>query len=129
MPYAINHIHLKADDPQKSAAWWVGAFNFKIVSDTLREGGVRFVVCEAENGVRINISSAPTGQTLDRGNAGLHEGIEHFGFDSDNLEQDIARIEALGAKLVDGPRMGSVSRVCFLEVPDHVRIELIERPA
>lgn len=129
MPYAINHIHLKTDDPQKSAAWWVKAFNFKIVSDTLREGGVRFVTCESENGIRVNISSAPQGETLVPGSAGLHGGIEHFGFDSDDLDADIARLEAMGATLAAGPFMGSVSRVCFLEVPDNVRIELIERPA
>ena len=128
MPYAINHIHLKADDPQRSAAWWAQAFNFRIVSDVLRDGGLRFVTCESENGIRVNISGVPAGQTLDRGNAGVHEGIEHFGFDSDDLDADIARLEALGAKCVVPPFMGSASRVAFLEVPDHVRVELIERP-
>ena len=128
MSYAINHIHLKSTDPTRSAAWWAKAFNFTIVSDTERANGVRFVVCESENGVRVNISGAGAGETLPPGDAGLREGLEHFGFDSDNLEQDIARLSALGATLVDGPRQGSVSRVCFLAVPDHVRIELIERP-
>ena len=127
MPYAINHIHLRATDPQRSAAWWVKAFNFTIVSDTERASGVRFVACDSENGVRVNISSAGTGETLPPGDAGLREGLEHFGVDSVNLEQDIERLSALGASLVDGPRPGSVSRVCFLEAPDHVRIELIER--
>ena len=127
--YAINHIHLKADDPQTSAAWWVRAFNFTIVSDQERAGGVRFVVCESENGIRVNISGLPTGEVLDRGTAGVHQGLEHFGFDSDNLEADIARLEALGATLLVPPVRGSASRVCFIEAPDRVRIELIERPA
>ena len=127
MPYVINHIHLKADDPQRSAAWWVQAFNFKIITDTLRDDGVRFVTCESENGVRVNISGAPTGETLDRGNAGVHEGIEHFGLDSENLEQDVARLTALGAVRVSAPPTTGAARIAFLEVPDHVRIELIER--
>ena len=42
--YAINHIHLKADDPQASAAWWVRAFNFTIVSDQERTGGVQHTI-------------------------------------------------------------------------------------
>ena len=32
MPYRINHIHLKASDPRKTADWYVKAFAFKIVS-------------------------------------------------------------------------------------------------
>ena len=129
MSYAINHLHLKADDPQRSASWWVQAFNFKIIADTLRDDGVRFVTCESENGVRVNISGAPAGATLDRGNAGVHEGIEHFGFDSANLDHDLERLTALGAVCVDGPRTGPTSRIAFIEVPDHVRVELIERLA
>ena len=129
MPYAINHIHLKADDPEKTAAWFVKAFNFTIFSDQVRAGGVRFIACDSETGFRVNISGAPEGKTLPRGSAEEHEGLEHFGFDSDNLEADIERLTALGAKLVVEPFMGSVSRVCFLEVPDHVRIELMERPS
>lgn len=129
MTFAINHIHLKADDPQRSAAWWGQAFNFRIVNDELRAGGVRFVTCESENGIRVNISGVPTGETLARGDAGVHEGIEHFGFDSENLEADIARLEALGATCVVAPFQASTMRVAFVEVPDHVRIELMERPS
>src|SRR3989338_9168979 len=127
MLFAINHIHLKAVDPRRSAEWWVKAFNFTIVNDTERANGVRFIACDSENGVRVNISSEPAGDVLRPGDAGLREGLEHFGFDSAGLERDIERLSALGATLVEGPRQGSVSRVCFLEVPDHIRIELIER--
>lgn len=127
MPYVINHIHLKADDPQRSAAWWVQAFNFKIIADTLRDDGVRFVTCESENGLRVNISGVPSGETLDRGNAGVHEGIEHFGFDSEDLELDVVRLTALGAVRMSAPPVAGAMRIAFLEVPDHVRIELIER--
>ena len=37
MPYRINHIHLKASDPRKTADWYVKAFDFQIVSDEVRE--------------------------------------------------------------------------------------------
>ena len=33
MAYRINHIHLKASDPRRTAEWYVGAFGFKIVND------------------------------------------------------------------------------------------------
>lgn len=126
MPYLINHIHLKSPDPRASADWWVKAFNFKIESDTVREVGDRFVRCVSEGGLAVNISGARTGETLGPGDATAHHGLEHFGFDSENLDADIQRLEQLGAKLVDGPR-GSNPRICFLSCPDDVRIELIER--
>ena len=128
MPYPINHIHLKSDDPATAAAWWVKAFNFTIVSDTVRANNVRFIACDSENGIRVNISSAGEGETLPTGDAGLREGLEHFGFDSANIDEDIERLTALGARVVDGPRGGANGRLCFLEVPGHIRIELNERP-
>ena len=35
MAFRINHIHLKAPDPRRTAEWYVKAFDFKIVNDTL----------------------------------------------------------------------------------------------
>ena len=43
MAYEFNHVHLKASDPEKTANWYVKAFNFKIISDTVRPVGDRFV--------------------------------------------------------------------------------------
>jgi len=129
MTYGIHHIHLKSADPKRTADWWVEAFRFTIVNDSERSNGIRFIVCETEDGMRVNISSAARGETLASGVSGLREGLEHLGFHSDNLEQDIERLTALGAKLVGGPMMGSATRVCFMVVPDEIRIELVERPA
>ena len=127
MPFAINHIHLKADDPKRSADWWVEAFNFTILSDEVRARGNRFIACESENGIRVNISGAREGEPLGPGDASVHAGLEHFGLDSTDLEADIERLTTLGAELLEGPTEGGAVRVCFMRVPDDVRIELIER--
>src|SRR6185436_14347115 len=111
MPYKINHIHLKAPDPRKTADWYTKAFNFKIVSDETRVSGAR------------------TGETLGGGDASAHHGLEHFGFDSAGLEADITRLEGLGARLLEGPiQIPNGPRICFMWAPDDVRVELIERP-
>ncbi len=103
MPYRINHIHLKASDPRKTADWYVKAFAFKILSDETRVFGDRFVRCQSEDGTPVNISGARSNETLGAGDAKAHHGLEHFGFDSENLEADIKRLEGLGAKLLEGP--------------------------
>ena len=130
MPYRINHIHLKAPDPRKTADWYTKAFNFKIVSDETRVFGDRFVRCQTEDGgMMVNISGARTGETLGGGDASAHHGLEHFGFDSVGLEADITRLEGLGARLLEGPiQIPNGPRICFMWAPDDVRVELIERP-
>jgi len=129
MPYRINHIHLKASDPRKTADWYVKAFAFKIVSDETRVFGDRFVRCQSEDGTPVNISGARTNEKLGEGDAKAHHGLEHFGFDSESLEADIARLEGLGAKLLEGPiEIPGGPRLCVIQAPDDVRVELIERP-
>ena len=64
--FRINHIHLKSPDPKSLADWFVEAFKFTIVSDTVRVFGDRFIACDSEDGMRVNISSARTGEQMGR---------------------------------------------------------------
>ena len=64
MAFRINHIHLKASDPRKTADWYVKAFAFKILSDETRVFGDRFVRCQSEDGTPVNISGARTNEQL-----------------------------------------------------------------
>jgi len=130
MPFRINHIHLKSPDPEKTADWYVRAFNFEIVSDTVRPVGDRFIRCKSEDGgMAVNISGARTGETLGPGDANPHHGLEHFGFDTEDIRADIQRLEGLGATLMEGPNeLPNGVKIAFLKVPDDVRIELIQAP-
>ena len=129
MAFRINHIHLKSPDPRKTAEWYAGAFNFKIISDETRVFGDRFIRCTSEDGgMAVNISGARTNEKLGDGDASAHHGLEHFGFDSENIEVDIARLERLGARLLEGPIQNpNGARIAFLRAPDDVRVELVER--
>jgi len=91
--------------------------------------GDRFIRCLSEDGaLAVNISGARKNETLGSGDASAHHGLEHFGFDSENLEVDIARLEKLGARLLEGPIQNpNGPRIAFLKAPDDVRVELVER--
>ena len=129
MPFRINHIHLKAPDPKKTADWYVKAFNFKIISDEVRVFGDRFIRCESEGGLAVNISGARNGETLGSGDANPHHGLEHFGLDTDDIEAEIARLEGLGAVKMEGPiKMANGGQIAFIKAPDDVRLELIQAP-
>ena len=129
MPYRINHIHLKAPDPRKTAEWYVTAFGFRIAGDEVRVFGDRFVRCVSEDGLMaVNISGARTSERMLPGEARAHWGLEHFGLDTEDLEADIRRLEGLGASLLEGPtQVPNGPRIAFLRGPDDTRLELVER--
>ncbi|MCH7786890.1 MAG: VOC family protein [Chloroflexi bacterium] len=129
MAYEFNHVHLKSPDPEKTANWYVKAFNFKIISDTVRPVGDRFVRCETSDGIVVNISSARTNEQMGNGDATAHWGLEHFGINVDDMDAEIKRLEGLGAELIEGPMdAASGMRIAFIKAPDDVRIELLQLP-
>ena len=130
MSYKFNHVHIKANDPEATANWYKQAFNFTIVSDTVRGFGDRFIRCQTEDGVVINISNERTGETLPAGNDDAHRGIEHFGIEVDDMSAEINRLEGLGAVLKEGPiDNGSGMLIAFIGCPQDVRIELMQFPS
>ena len=128
MGYRINHIHLKSPDPKKTAEWYVRAFDFTIANDETRVFGDRFIRCRsADGGIAVNISGARTNERLGPGDANPHHGLEHFGFDSLDVEADIKRLVDLGAVLMEGPiQMPNGGRIAFLKGPDDTRLELVQ---
>jgi lactoylglutathione lyase len=128
MGYRINHIHLKSPDPRKTAEWYVRAFDFTIANDETRVFGDRFIRCRsADGGIAVNISGARTNERLGPGDANPHHGLEHFGFDSIDVEADIKRLVDLGAVLMEGPiQMPNGGRIAFLKGPDDTRLELVQ---
>jgi len=76
----------------------------------------------------VNISGPRTGETLRPGDASAHFGLEHFGFDSTDIEADIRRLEGLGARLLEGPvQLPNGGRIAFMRAPDDTRVELVQR--
>ena len=130
MPFNVNHIHLKSSDPKKTADWFVKAFNVEIISDNVRPVGDRFIVTKTEGGLAINISSERTDEVLGPADANPHYGLEHFGFDVEDIDAEIERLAAVGAPLVDGPNaLPDGTRFCWVSAPDNVRVELIQWPS
>ena len=128
MPFIVNHIHLKSRDPKATADWFVEAFKVEIVSDNVRPVGDRFIATRTEGGLTINISSERTAETLGPADANPHYGLEHFGFDTDDMDADLKRLQGLGAELKEGPIANpGGAAIAFIAAPGGIRIELIER--
>ena len=127
--FRVNHIHLKAPDPKKTAQWYVEVFGAKVLGEGTGLGGSSSVRLDIE-GTRINVTSAPAGETLPDGSAESHYGLEHFGFDTDDIEAAMAHVQAHGAEvLLPITQMATGSRISCIKGPDNVRIELVQPPA
>ena len=129
MAYEFNHVHLKAPDPKATADWYVKAFEFKIISDTVRPVGDRFIRCQTSDGVVINISGARTNESMGEGNEDAHWGLEHFGLNVDDMDAEIERLTSMGATLKEGPSDNPNGlRIAFIAAPDNTPIELPQLP-
>ena len=127
--FRVNHIHLKAPDPKKTAQWYVDVFGAKVLGEGTGLGGSSSVRLDID-GTRINVTSAPAGETLPDGTADSHYGLEHFGFDTDDIEAAMAHVQAHGAEvLLPITQMATGSRISYIKGPDNVRIELVQPPA
>ncbi|MCC6306017.1 MAG: VOC family protein [Rhodobacteraceae bacterium] len=125
--HEINHLHIRSHRPRETAEWFARAFGFEIVSDVVRPFGDRFLRCRSRGGLMVNISGPRTGEILAPGMTATYVGLEHFGVTVDRLEHEIARLADLGAELVGAPHVVDPGvRICFLMVPGHIRVELME---
>ena len=127
MTHEFDHLHIKAPDPGETVQWYIKAFDFKIVSDTVRVFGDRFIRCQTPDGVIVNISGARTKERMGEGDAVPHWGLEHFGVKVDDLDAEITRLTGLGAELMEGPiDVPNGPLIAFIKAPVDVRIELLQ---
>jgi catechol 2,3-dioxygenase-like lactoylglutathione lyase family enzyme len=130
MAYAINHVHIRSADPHASASWYEKHFGAKIVSEREVMPGTITISMEVGGPVRLNVSSKPEGTSDERAVAELNRlGLEHFGFAVEDLEADLERLEVAGVRIVlPLTEVVGGTRLAYIEGPDDVLIELVQRP-
>ena len=130
MPYLINHVHIRSADPPASAAWYTEHFGAEKVSEREVMPGTVTISMDMGSPVRLNISSQVAGSSDERATAELNRlGLEHFGFDVDDIESDIARLSAAGVRVVLSiTEVPGGAKLAYIEGPDDVLIELVQPP-
>ena len=130
MPYLINHVHIRSADPPASAAWYTEHFEAKKVSEREVMPGTVTISMDMGSPVRLNISSQVAGSSDERATAELNRlGLEHFGFDVEDIESDIARLSAAGIRVVlPITEVPGGAKLAYIEGPDDVLIELVQPP-
>ena len=130
MPYLINHVHIRSADPPASAAWYTEHFGAQKVSEREVMPGTVTISMDMGSPVRLNISSQVAGSSDERATAELNRlGLEHFGFDVEDIESDIARLSATGVRVVlPITEVPGGAKLAYIEGPDDVLIELVQPP-
>ncbi len=106
-PGTLDHVHIRARDRKKVIETWERMFG---VGPWAIRGGLAFAYMD--NGVELAIHQH---------REGMEEGVDHLGFNVDDLEGEVANLVAQGAK-VTAQGTGWV----YLDCGTGVIIELIK---
>ena len=124
MNYRCDHIHLRSRDAIAAAQFYVDAFGAREVR---RDGSpVVTRVTVDLGGLLLFIEQAPEGMTPS--SVPPHLGIEHIGLAVEDIEAAMIELRRRNVTVVSDitdPRPGL--RISFIEGPDNVRIELLQR--
>lgn len=124
--FTFDHIHLRSPDPEAAAAFYVEAFGASVVGRAAPGGPGRVVL--ALGGVTLFIeqpraaaAGTPTVPSL---------GLEHIALAVVGFDAAIAELRAKGVPFAvepHAPRPGI--RIAFVQAPDGVQVEVLERSA
>ena len=120
---SLTHIHLRVQDPEDAAQWYVNMLEANIIERYQTSAGVPSVAVEI-GGTRINITSSPSGEELPAANPNPHMGLDHFGLRTDDLEGLVNKLQAKGVEVLEPIREGRNCTICYIKAPDNVRIEI-----
>jgi lactoylglutathione lyase len=119
MALALNHLHLKTRDPEKTAKFYVEMLGAKIVSQSAK-GGYRLDL----HGLSLNVTKLNDDQKREQ-----MYGMEHLAIDTDELDALVDKLQGQGIRILEQTTVGGGRRVCFFEGPDGVQLEFIEKKA
>jgi catechol 2,3-dioxygenase-like lactoylglutathione lyase family enzyme len=123
---SMDHLHLISLDPQKAADWYVRNLGAEIKQSLEVLGSPQvYLTC---GGVSLILRGRRPGEEPQT-QGGLQWGIDHFGFQvSGDFDLFCAGLRNKGVHFTTEPIDFSPSlRLAFIEAPDGVLIELLQR--
>ncbi|MBM3225982.1 MAG: VOC family protein [Candidatus Tectomicrobia bacterium] len=124
--YSYDHIHLRTRDPMATAQYYHRMFDAKIVESVQSDGKSRIDL--DINGLMVFLAHVPAEVDIPESPADPHLGLDHFGLRVDNMNEAYVELKHRGAVFTVEPRtIRPGVRIAFVQGPDNVRIELLER--
>ncbi len=125
--FVFDHIHLFSPDPEATAAYYARMFGAEVVR-SMQQGQPRIdLKLGGANIFILDVSMDATAKVLPEH---PHQGLDHFGLSVKEIDKVCADLKAKGARFTRGPETPRPGiRVAFIEGPQGVSIELLERSA
>jgi len=124
--YTYDHIHLRTRNPQATIQYYQDMFDAERVESVQSDGKPR--VDLNLNGLTIFIAEVPAAADLPNAPSQPYIGLDHLGLRVDDLDAATAELKRRGATFIVEPRtIRPGVRIAFVQGPDDVRIELLER--
>jgi catechol 2,3-dioxygenase-like lactoylglutathione lyase family enzyme len=117
MAIGTHHLHVKTRDPKQTMQFYVDNLGATLLAD-MGARGYRVNL----HGLQLNITGIIDSQKREQ-----HYGLEHIAVDTDDYSGTLAQFRAKGVRVLEELPTNNGRRVCFLEAPDGVQIEVIEK--
>jgi catechol 2,3-dioxygenase-like lactoylglutathione lyase family enzyme len=117
MTFGTHHVHVKTRDPKQTTQFYVDNLGATLIAD-MGARGYRVNL----HGLQLNITGLIDTQRREQ-----HYGLEHIAVDTDDYSGTLAQFRAKGVRILEELPPNNGRRVCFLEAPDGVQIEVIEK--
>ncbi|SDI19716.1 Catechol 2,3-dioxygenase [Bradyrhizobium lablabi] len=119
--FVWDHLHIFTSDAEETARWFAGVLGAEIVRSPVRIevrfGALRIFVDESLEGNVTNPPAVPS-----------RRGLDHFGLLVKDIDFVASQLKAKGVKFTKEPQTARPGvRMCFIEGPQGISIELIER--
>jgi len=122
--FTFDHVHLRSPDPDATGAWFTGMLGARHVRR--QEGTDSLRVVLDLGGLNLFIERVPASTPGTPPAPFL--GIEHLALAVTGIDAVVEEIRAKGGRVVVEPRDANpTTRIAFLEGPENVRVELLER--
>ena len=124
--YTYDHIHLRTRNPQSTIQYYQDMFDAEPVESVQSDGKPR--VDLNLNGLTIFVAEVPAAADVPMAPAVPYIGLDHLGLRVDDLDAAAAELKRRGAVFMMEPKtIRPGVRIAFVQGPDDVRIELLER--
>ena len=129
MRFTYTHLHLRSEDPDAAAKFYCDNLG-AVVRAERPLSTTKSIQLELNGQALMTISGRAEGEDPVAGSTEPRYGLDHFGFEVDDMEAVAAHMKANGVHFICEPwTMPSGSTVAFIEAPDHASVELIQRSA
>ena len=121
----LDHIHFYCGDIEKTAAYFRDVFGARELSREKRPNSV-LVRMDIQGAIIALMAVPPESDQFDTGKG--KRGLDHIGFKVKNLRAALDELKAKGVRITqDLTVLPSGLKMAFVEGPDGIRIELLER--